>query len=101
MDNGPKFFLDHQLYASGNKTYFCKPDSPWQKGSVENRNGRIRRFIRSTEPNSFDNQDLQALASKLNTIPMKCPEVKTPAKVFFKHLHPLHFKCEVVGGCKV
>ena len=95
MDNGPEFFLHHQLHASGIKTYFCKPHSPWQKGSVENMNGRIRRYIpRGTEPNSFDNQDLQALASKLNTTPRKCLGFRTPAEVFCKHLQPLHFKCE-------
>jgi transposase, IS30 family len=95
MDNGTEFFQHHQLHASGIKTYFCKPHSPWQKGSVENMNGRIRRYIpRSTEPNSFDNQDIQALASKLNTTPRKCLGFKTPAEVFYKHLKPLHFKCE-------
>ena len=95
MDNGTEFFLHHQLHACGIKTYFCKPHSPWQKGSVENMNGRIRRYIpRSTEPNSFDNQDLQSLASKLNTTPRKCLGFKTPAEVFYKHLQPLHFKCE-------
>jgi len=95
MDNGTEFFLHHQLHTSGIKTYFCKPHSPWQKGSVENMNGRIRRFIpRNTEPNSFDNQDIQALASKLNTTPRKCLGFKTPAEVFCKHLQPLHFKCE-------
>ena len=95
MDNGVEFSLHHQLHGSGIKTYFCNPHSPWQKGSVENMNGRIRRYIpRKTEPNSFDNQDLQALASRLNTTPRKCLGFKTPAEVFYKHLEPLHFKCE-------
>lgn len=29
----------------GMDTYFCKPQAPWQKGSVENTNGRVRRFL--------------------------------------------------------
>ena len=95
MDNGVEFYLHHQLHAIGIKTYFCKPHSPWQKGSVENMNGRIRRYIpRGTDPDSFHNQDLQALASRLNTTPRKCLGFKTPAEVFYKHLQPLHFKCE-------
>lgn len=95
MDNGPEFFLHHQLHAIGLKTYHCTPYSPWQKGSVENMNGRIRRYIpRGTDPTKFDNHDLQALAGRLNTTPRKCLGFKTPAEVFFKHLQPLHFKCK-------
>src|SRR3546814_8485401 len=29
----------------GMASYFCMPSAPWQRGSVENNNGRIRRFL--------------------------------------------------------
>ena len=94
-DNGPEFFLHHQLHALGLKTFFCNPHSPWQKGTVENMNGRIRRFIpRGTNPNSFTEQDIKALAHKLNHTPRKCLAYKTPAEVFKQYLKPLHFNCE-------
>ena len=33
------------------EAYFCDPHSPWQKGGVENTNGRVRRFLpRHCEP---------------------------------------------------
>jgi len=93
QDNGSEFSQHHRLHSLGVDTFFCDPYSPWQKGSVENMNGRIRRFIPvGTDPNSFSNTDLQALAFSLNHTPRKCLGFKTPAEVFSSHL--LHFKCE-------
>jgi len=93
QDNGPQFFLHYQLHQIGLKTYFCDPHSPWQKGGVENMNGRLRRYIPlGTNPDSFSNNDLQALAAQLNHTPRKCLGFRTPAEIFLKQL--LHFKCE-------
>jgi len=93
QDNGPEFFLHHQLNPNGVKTYFCHPHSPWQKGGVENTNGRIRRYIpRGTDPDSFSDEDLQALANRLNATPRKCLGFQTPAEAFSNQL--LHFKSE-------
>jgi transposase, IS30 family len=95
QDNGPEFFLHHQLNPFGIKTYFCNPRSPWQKGGIENMNGRIRRFIPlKTKPDSFSNNDLRLLAQRLNDTPRKCLGFKTPAEVFSAQILPLHFKCE-------
>ena len=94
-DNGPEFFCHHKLNQIDIKTFFCDPHKPWQKGSVENINGRIRRFIpRGTNPDSFSNQDLQNLAALLNNTPRKCLGFKTPAEIFSGQQHVLHFKCE-------
>ncbi len=93
QDNGPEFFLHHQLNPSGVDTYFCDPHSPWQKGGVENTNGRLRRYIpRGTDPDSFSDADLQSLADRLNNTPRKCLGYKTPAEAFSNQL--LHLKCE-------
>lgn len=95
QDNGPEFFAHHRLYPLGIKTYFCNPHSPWQKGGVENMNGRIRRYIPlKTKPDSFSNEDVQRLASALNNTPRKCLGFKTPLEVFSKQLKPLHLECE-------
>jgi len=93
QDNGPEFFAHHQLNPIGVKTYFCHPHSPWQKGGIENTNGRLRRYIpRGTDPDSFSDADLQDLAQRLNHTPRKCLGFKTPAEAFLNQL--LHFKCE-------
>ena len=42
FDRGTEFAVFALLKAGLNMTsYFCKPSAPWQKGSVENSNGRI------------------------------------------------------------
>ena len=93
QDNGPEFSLHHQLHPIGVKTYFCHPHSPWQKGGIENTNGRIRRYIPlGTDPDSFSQTDLQDLADRLNNTPRKCLGFKTPAEAFSTQL--LHLKRE-------
>jgi transposase, IS30 family len=95
QDNGTEFYAHTKLNDIGITTYFCDPHKPWQKGSVENTNGRIRRYIpRGTDPNSFSNHDLQILADRLNNTPGKCLAFKTPAEIFFSKHQPLHFECE-------
>lgn len=95
QDNGPEFAFHHQLNPLGIKTYFCHPHHPWQKGSVENMNGRIRRHIPlGTDPDSFTHNDLHGLADILNNTPRKCLGFKTPAELFLPNLQPLHFECE-------
>jgi IS30 family transposase len=95
QDNGTEFYAHTKLNDIGIPTYFCDPHKPWQKGSVENTNGRIRRYIpRGTDPNSFSNQDLQNLANMLNHTPRKCLAFKTPAEIFLPKQQLLHFECE-------
>ncbi|MBL0317760.1 MAG: IS30 family transposase [Alphaproteobacteria bacterium] len=46
LDNGGEF-TRHQLWgkALDIKTFFCDPYASWQKGGVENTNGRLRRDL--------------------------------------------------------
>lgn len=94
QDNGTEFCLHHQLRDKiGIKTFFCDPHSPWQKGGIENANGRLRRFLpRKTDLTGLTSEDIQAVAHRYNNTPRKCLGYKTPAELFSKHL--LHFKCE-------
>jgi IS30 family transposase len=95
QDNGSEFAQHHQLNPEGIKTYFCDPHSPWQKGGIENMNGRIRRYISlKTNPESFSDGDVQSLALLLNSTPRKCLGFKTPLEVFSKHFQLLHLECE-------
>ena len=55
FDRGSEFAayaaLDRDVAVT---SYFCDPHSPWQKGAVENANGRVRRFLpREAEPGAL------------------------------------------------
>jgi len=68
-------------------SYFCDPHSPWQKGSVENTNGRVRRFLpRHCEPEALARARLRPLADRLNDTPRRCLGYRTPREVFDQHL---------------
>jgi len=96
QDNGPEFTRHHRLAAAlGLKTYFCDPHSPWQKGSIENMNGRLRRTLpRKTDLDTLSHTALAALARRHNETPRKCLGFRTPAEVFNELIKPSHFKCE-------
>ena len=47
FDRGTEFTDWPYLQASiGTQTWFCDPQSPWQKGTVENTNGRVQNGFR-------------------------------------------------------
>jgi hypothetical protein len=61
--------------------------SPWQKGGVENLNGRVRRFLpRESPPEALAPADLRRLADRLNDTPRRCLGYRTPREVFEQHL---------------
>ena len=69
------------------ESYFCDPHSPWQKGGVENTNGRVRRFLpRHCEPGALARPHLRRLADRLNDTPRRCLGYRTPREVFREHL---------------
>lgn len=73
-------------------TWFC--DAPrssiwasWQKGSVKNTNGRLRRHLpRHLDLDTVSQADLQEIVLSLNLTPRKCLGYLTPIQAFFKGL---------------
>lgn len=67
----------------GTQSFFCHPYHSWEKGSVENTNGLIRRFIpKKTNLERIPNTDLQRIENLLNNRPRKCLNYRTPKEVF-------------------
>jgi len=94
FDNGTEF-AQHLLLVDqlGIQTFFCDPHSPWQKGTIENAIGRLRRFLpRNTNISAIDDDALNACIAAYNNTPRKCLGFQTPAEVLLAQL--LHFKCE-------
>lgn len=67
----------------GLSAYFCDPYSAWQKGSVENLNQRIRRFIpKGTDLSLVSVDELQRIEQILNSRPMDCLGNFSPAEIW-------------------
>jgi len=88
FDRGTEFTDWPYLQANiGTQTWFCDPQSPWQKGTVENTNGRVRKWLsREVDPLSVSDADLVEICNRLNATPRKCLGYRTPAEVFRKKL---------------
>ncbi|MEK1855105.1 MAG: IS30 family transposase, partial [Phyllobacterium sp.] len=84
FDRGTEFTDWPYLQAGlGAQTWFCDPQSPWQKGTVENTNRRARRWLsREVDPLAVSDTELRRVCDQLNTTPRKCLGYKTPAEVF-------------------
>jgi IS30 family transposase len=66
--------------ATDLKVYFCDPRSPWQRGSNENTNGLLRQyFSRATNFTQVTEDQLDAVALRLNQRPRKTLDFETPA----------------------
>jgi len=79
FDNGGEF-ARHAMLKEAFKmsTYFCDAYASWQKGVIENANGRIRRwFPRNTDLDELTDEDIQDVAMSLNLTPRKCLEFKS------------------------
>ncbi|WVX49644.1 IS30 family transposase ISRssp4 [Roseobacter fucihabitans] len=55
FDRGTEFSaLPHLKAGLGIDPWFCDPQSPWQKGTFENSNNRLRRYLpRKSDPTEF------------------------------------------------
>lgn len=88
FDRGTEFLryeaLSRTLPEGG---FFCDPHNPWQKGSVENANGRLRRYLpRDTAIGDLAPAELNQLAAHLNGTPCKCLGYRTPSEAFHSAL---------------
>jgi len=73
-------FINDQLNTD---SYFCNPYHSWEKGSVENVNGLIRRFLpKKTDFAKITHKYIKEIEFLLNNRPRKCLGFRTPNQVF-------------------
>lgn len=82
-DNGPENALHEKVSAILKAPFFfCRPYHSWEKGTVENRNGVVRRYLpRKTNLDEISQSDLDDIAFEINNRPMKCLNWSTPYEV--------------------
>lgn len=83
-DNGPENTCHEWINrALGTKSYFCEPYHSWEKGTVENSIGLIRRYFpKGTYFNKVTRNQLISVQNRLNNRPRKCLNYQTPAETF-------------------
>ena len=88
QDNGGEFARHEAVTAAiGMRAFFCDPHSPWQRGSIENANGRLRRELpRKTSLGDYTDDDINDVIWNLNSTPRKCLAYRTPIEAFAVNL---------------
>lgn len=82
-DNGMEM-ANHLWFTqeTGMPVYFAHPYSSWERGTNENTNGLIRRFLpKGTNFNDVSEEQLQIIEDKLNNRPRKVLGFKTPLEM--------------------
>ena len=68
------------------RIYFCHPYHSWEKGSVENANKIIRKFIpKGSDLSKYDDEYIKEIEQHLNNRFMECLKYETPAEAIQKH----------------
>ena len=68
-------------------TWFCDAYASWQKGGIENANGRLRRWLpRKTNLDEVSDEDIQEIVMTYNLTPRKCLGYITPIQALFQNL---------------
>lgn len=79
-ENAEHGLLNQELNT---RSFFCAPYHSWEKGSVENRNGLVRRFFpKRRDFDTITDQQTRQVEDWINNRPMKCLGFKSPNQVF-------------------
>lgn len=81
------------------KIYFCRPYHSWEKGTVENTNKQIRKYIpKGSNLSEYSKEEISAIEEILNNRFMKVLNYKTPQEVLNEYRKKQ--KTTAVNCCK-
>lgn len=87
VDNGLEFAKHEELNHLGIKTFFADPYCSGQRGTNENTNGLIRRYLpKKTNFDNLDQSELDDIVWEINNRPKKVLKFSTPFEVLQKSL---------------
>ena len=76
---------------TGVPVYFVDPQSPWQRGTNENTNGLLRQYFpKGTDLARWTADEIEAVATALNSRPRKTLGWRTPAEALNERIQSLH-----------
>jgi len=83
-DNGTENTLHQEINDKLDlQSFFCAPYHSWEKGSVEQVNGLIRRYYpKGTDFNKISAAEINKIEKLLNNRPRKCLNYRTPYEMF-------------------
>lgn len=91
-DNGSEFSRLSELeQGSRTKVYFAHPYSSWEKGSIENHNGLIRRCLpKGKRMDSYSAEDILSVELWANALPRKILGYRTPDEAFDSEMDAIY-----------
>ena len=73
--------------------FFCHPHSPYEKGTIENRNKAIRRYVgKRSDLSQVSEETLSFVLERLRNKYMKCLDYRTPREAFEEELEKVENK---------
>jgi transposase, IS30 family len=82
LDNGKENHLHTVLNSIGIRTYFADPYSSWQRGTNENTNGLLRRYLpKKTSFQTLTQEELDDIVWEINNRPRKVLDYKTATEI--------------------
>ena len=89
-DNGSEFASLSDALHNISDVYFTHPYSSWERGTNENHNGPLRRYLpKGKSLKQYSNEQIQRFTQKLNHLPRKILKYLTPTEAILFHFNQI------------